>query len=130
MNLNEKQILEIKIILSGRTKTQIFNDLNIDKSYFSKIEKQPNAKNKLNEYFEKLDPEINLVIQKLIEMIKNKSFAYQENDNVDHVNDQKIEFQKKYIETLEKLQKSQEIRLKHLEEERKRFIEKYGPIYE
>jgi len=139
MNLTEKQILEIKIVLSGKTKTQILNELSIDNSYFSKIEKHPNAKSKLNEYFNNLNPEIDIIIKNLIIGNTNTITEYPENNAINMVNErnprqqltesQKLITPEIYIELQDRLLKSQEERLKYLENERSRIIEKYGDVY-
>lgn len=128
MKLNYLKIFDIKCILAEVSKKQLANDLGISQMTLSRDIKDKNIIESINTYFDEIDPEINQICYKLLETSQKP--VYKMNDKVENLEDPKSEFQKKYIETLEKLQRSQEIRLKYLEEERKRFIDKFGPIYD
>lgn len=124
MFLTIEQIFDIKFILAGIDKKDIPKDLNISKPMLSKLSQSKPAQKKLDEYFDKINPEINSIVNKLTEMI-----------SVNEAKEPIVQYQKrsisaeKYIELQERLLKSQEDRLKYLEKERAMFIEKYGDVY-
>jgi hypothetical protein len=67
MSFAEKQIIEIKIALSNKNKKLISKEIGIDQSYFSKLDTNPGAKEKIVNYFSERYPEFDLAIKKLIE---------------------------------------------------------------
>lgn len=124
MFLTIEQIFDIKFILAGIDKKDIPKELNISKPMLSKLSQSKPAQRKLDEYFDKINPEINSIVNKLTEMI-----------NLNVVNEPIEQYKKKgipsekYIELQDRLLKSQDERLKYLESERKRIIEKFGDVY-
>lgn len=124
MNLTIQQIFDVKFVLSGKKKSEIAVDIGISNSnQFSTIERYKGLQDKLDEYFDQLNPEINSIVRKITEMdhsvIIEPSATYKD----------KPDFKEKYIALQEQLLKSREERIAYLEAERKRIIEKYGDVY-
>ncbi|HNX11625.1 MAG TPA: hypothetical protein PKH68_01425 [Paludibacteraceae bacterium] len=67
MNLTEKQIIDLKIVLSGKANDLLANEIGIRKEYFSKLEKYPGKTEKIKKYFNENYPEFDLAIKKLTE---------------------------------------------------------------
>jgi len=124
--LTEQQILNIKIILSGKSKLQLANELGIVQSNFSQIEKYKSDTLKLTNYFDSINPSINKLVNEMANKFANSEI------NTNNVSERSNKqsgsykndsgFQEKYNELYERLLKSQEERIKILEEERRRFF--------
>jgi len=138
MFLTIEQIFGIKFILAGIDKKDIPKELNISKPMLSKLSQSKPAQIKLDEYFDKINPEVNIAVNKLIKIISENKLTYQENDQTNMIDEVKPMYESKkrnvispdvYIALQERLLKSQEEKIKYLESERKRIIEKYGNVY-
>lgn len=83
MKLTFNQIFDIKCILSGKNKKEIADVMNLHPAQFSREVKSREVKEMITSYFDKLDPDINIICNKL-----QKEYG----DDLDSVNESPIRY--------------------------------------
>lgn len=112
MNITTQQLLDIKCVLAKINKKQVANDLRVNSVDLSRPITNENLITKLNDYFDSIDPEINLICNKFQEKnlwkVEEEGPKYRKSGSSDGFSDPKY---------LKKLIDIQEKHIKHLEDD-------------